>query len=104
MLLRLVSAALITLLLASASVAASGHGLDVSNTSVDRTVTAPVSGCDHCGLHESLSCAQVCMGSLQPAQESVSLDHLVSDASLRPRGDDLREGRHSPPRLIPPIA
>lgn len=103
-LLRIVTAVLLTVLLATASVAADGHGAEHVTQSSNGVVSAVDRGCDHCGLHETLSCAQLCIGSLQPMSEPLTASVRVSRVSLSPLVARLPKGQIPDPLPTPPIS
>lgn len=103
MLLRIISAVFLALLLASASLATSSHAGEQGVSAAVETVHAH-HDCSDCGLHESLTCAQLCVGPLQPLPEPSTINVRVSDALLSPLLALLRDGELPTPVLTPPIA
>lgn len=104
-LLRLLSVVLIALLAGSASAGATGYGPHEREVAMHYAVDEQVeSQCARCVGHEPVTCAESCVGSLQPERDT-DLVHLdAKDAFVTPWADNLRDGLRSPPRLTPPIA
>ncbi|WP_439602384.1 hypothetical protein [Devosia sp.] len=106
-LLRIITAVVLALLLASASVATSPHtgGQGISSSVETVAARAAHHDCSDCGLHESLTCAQLCVGSLQPLlPEPSAITMRVSEAPLSPLIALLPDGELPTPVLTPPIA
>jgi hypothetical protein len=104
-LLRLLSVVLIVLLAGSASAGATTYGSREGQMDMHYVVDVQAeTQSDHCVGHEPVTCAELCVGSLQPARDADLVHRDAKDAFVTPWADDLRDGLRSPPRLTPPIA